>query len=152
LSRRWDSNPLPTVYDTVALPAELLRQYYIVPENGLNQGQSAKIPAHFKNLGGRMSFQTVHHEVTINGEQLLKLFLGQGKVQTALVGQIITIYEIDDLNVLRVENDVHIYKVKILGVSDDPKVSYVNGKATMKQDGNGEYVLSLELYLQDQFE
>ena len=27
LSRRWDSNPLPAVYDTAALPAELLRHY-----------------------------------------------------------------------------------------------------------------------------
>jgi hypothetical protein len=25
LSRRWDLNPRPTVYETVALPAELLR-------------------------------------------------------------------------------------------------------------------------------
>ena len=33
LSRRWDLNPRPTVYETVALPTELLRQLFGLTHN-----------------------------------------------------------------------------------------------------------------------
>ena len=100
-----------------------------------------------------MSFQTLYHEVSINKDQLLNLFLGRGDLLITLASHKITLNAFNDRNLLRVGNGVDLHSVKIRGVSDDQTVAYVDGKGTIKPTTNNEtFKLSLELHLQDYFE
>ncbi len=100
-----------------------------------------------------MSFQTMHYEVNINRDQLLNLFLGHGDVTFQLAGQNITINDLSDRNIRRVNNGVEAFSVKIQGVSDNPNVAYIDGfGAVVPIKDSEELKLTLELHLQDHFD
>jgi|WetSurMetagenome_2_1015567.scaffolds.fasta_scaffold125686_3 hypothetical protein len=67
-----------------------------------------------------MSFQTRKFGVTINKDQLLNLFLGQGDLSIRLYGQKpITLREFSEQHIVCVEGETAIYEAKIRGVSED---------------------------------
>lgn len=100
-----------------------------------------------------MSFQTMYHEVNVNRDQLLNLFLHQGDLLIQLEGQNIIIDEINNLGIHNVVDGVKVYDLKIRGDSDKPSVSYVDGRgALMAIKDSKAFSLKLELQLQDQFD
>ena len=50
-SRRWDSNPLPAVYDTAALPGELLRRPRLLFVPGRISHVVARLDVQLNELG-----------------------------------------------------------------------------------------------------
>lgn len=79
-----------------------------------------------------MSFSTLYHEISLNKDQLLNLFLGQGDLLLTLYNQKpITIKEFCDRSNLRHVDEVMIHEAKIHGQSEDPNLSHVDGKVTI---------------------
>ena len=101
-----------------------------------------------------MGFQTLYYEVSINKDQLLNLFLGQGDLQLNLYEQKpIILKEFSDRQILREVDGVTIHEAKIRGVSEAQYVAYIDGKVTITPAQNGEaFICEFKLQLQDYFE
>lgn len=99
-----------------------------------------------------MSYQTVSHEVRIDRDQLLNLFLGLGKLTVNVEEQIITLDEISR-QVSSGEGDEEFHIVEVRGVSDDPDIMCVDGTGLLKPiTGSQAFALTLELRLEDRFD
>jgi hypothetical protein len=101
-----------------------------------------------------MSYQTLFYEVSVGKEELLDLFLGQGSLLITKDGQTTTVQEIGDRHLQYEEDEVELHNIKILGISDQKGVGYVDGKGTLKHFKNNSevYILDLELHLQDNYD
>ncbi|KKT49195.1 MAG: hypothetical protein UW41_C0010G0034 [Candidatus Collierbacteria bacterium GW2011_GWC2_44_18] len=101
-----------------------------------------------------MSFRTEYYSTSVNRDILLDLFLGRGNLIIHVGGQTTTIQRIYDLNLHRDLNDGELAGVKIEGDSDEPRITEVDGKATVKLFNHNQdiFILDLELHLQDAWE
>ena len=101
-----------------------------------------------------MSYQTLYHLVSIGKNELLNLLLGQGNLILNLSDQKpITLKEFSDRHTLREVNGVTIHEAKLYGVSEDPNLSHVDGKVTIRPIQNNEiFECEFELHFQDHFE
>lgn len=100
-----------------------------------------------------MSYITVRHEVRIDSDQLLNLFLGRGNLVIPLDDQNVTIEEIHGRYLQCEEDGVETHNFEIRGVSDDSNVNMVDGTGTLTAfNGNKAITLSFELHLQDRYD
>lgn len=100
-----------------------------------------------------MSCSTVPYSVRVDQETLLNLFLGRGEINIVLDGYKTTIQEIRDRHVRDEDEGVEYHKIAIRGVSDNPKIVYVDGMGTLTVQGdtNSSFNLELEIHLQDDY-
>jgi hypothetical protein len=98
-----------------------------------------------------MSHRTLLHDMEINKDKLLDLFLNRGEVIIDLEDQTITLLGISNRQ-LQVEDDgIQIHTVNIIGTSSSKSISHVDGKGTIKilSSVTDQFKLSLELHLHD---
>lgn len=100
-----------------------------------------------------MSTYTLRHEVRIDSDQLLNLFLGQGNLEITSEGETIVLDTVRSRHLLREVDGVDIHSVEVEGSTKSPKEGqYVSGVATLQSpNDNKSFLLSLELNIENSF-